>query len=244
MDLSTFPKILTQPAPNQGFRFAIDSLLLSSFVQPKSGFKLMDLGCGCGVIGIGILLRHPDLNLECWGIEREKAMLELARANLKQLRLNNYKLIGGDIKAIKNFLPLPEYFDQIIFNPPYRSPQQGKLSPVFSKNRARFTLDTSLADFLHAASFLLKNKGEVFLSYLSEEIVTLFRACQQQRLEPKELIFIHPTLKHSPKICLLKTKKNAKPGLKIHPPLVLFNQSPPPKYTAQTLKFCPFLSNL
>jgi len=242
MDLSTFPKILTQPESSQGFKFAIDSLLLSSFVQPKTNFKLMDLGCGCGVIGIGILLRHPHLNLKCWGIEREKIMLKLAKANINQLKLKNYHLIGGDIRVLQNFFPRPEYFDQVVFNPPYRLPHQGKLSPISSKNRAKFALETSLADFCQAASFLLKNKGELFLSYLSEQLAYLFTTCKQYRLEPKELIFIHPTLKHSPKICLLKAKKNAKSGLKIHPPFILFNQTPPPKYTAQTLKFCPFLS--
>ena len=38
------------------FKLGQDSVLLSAFAKPRRNAKLLDLGCGSGILGIGALL--------------------------------------------------------------------------------------------------------------------------------------------------------------------------------------------
>ncbi|MDY7038188.1 MAG: SAM-dependent methyltransferase, partial [Thermodesulfobacteriota bacterium] len=42
-----------------GYRFSIDAILLSEFVTIKQGDILVDLGTGCGIISLILLLTRP-----------------------------------------------------------------------------------------------------------------------------------------------------------------------------------------
>ena len=35
-----------------GYRFSVDAVLLGNFIKPKPGDRILDLGCGAGVLGI------------------------------------------------------------------------------------------------------------------------------------------------------------------------------------------------
>ncbi|WP_456324859.1 tRNA1(Val) (adenine(37)-N6)-methyltransferase [Desulfonauticus submarinus] len=242
MDLIEFPKILKQPKTQQGFRFAIDSLLLSCFAKPKKKWKILDLGCGCGVIGLGTLLLNPNLNLKVFGLEKEIFMGILAYKNASLLNLNDhYKIIIGNIKDTKKLFKVNDFFDQIILNPPYRPIGKGKLSPVSAKNKAKFEYETSLKDFIKGCKILLKNKGELVLSYLSENISYLITTLNCYNFVIKEMLFIHPRSNQNAKIVLIKAIKNGNPETKILPPLILYQKNKNNIFTPQVKSFCPFL---
>ncbi|MDY0305603.1 MAG: hypothetical protein RBR18_04125 [Desulfovibrionaceae bacterium] len=62
MQRSAFPRGLSQS--NTGHRFSVDSLLLASFARiRRKDRRGLDLGTGCGVVGLALLLLHPDQNL-------------------------------------------------------------------------------------------------------------------------------------------------------------------------------------
>ena len=42
-----------------GYRFSIDAILLSEFVTIRAGDVVIDLGTGCGVILLSLLLKRP-----------------------------------------------------------------------------------------------------------------------------------------------------------------------------------------
>ncbi|HEV09347.1 MAG TPA: methyltransferase, partial [Sulfurihydrogenibium azorense] len=64
----------------EGYRFNIDSLLLSDFVNIKSSGKLIDLGTGSGIILILLSLKYK--NLKFYGLEVQKELYELAKKNI------------------------------------------------------------------------------------------------------------------------------------------------------------------
>ncbi|MDQ7032762.1 MAG: methyltransferase [Desulfonauticus sp.] len=242
MDLKQFPKILSQPTSDTGFRFAIDSLLLSCFARPKKKWSILDLGCGCGVVGLGMLLKNPKLNLQIIGLEKQIVMAQLARQNALKLNLNDsYKVIVGDVARIKKLFQKGEIFHQIVLNPPYRRPKTGKISPILLKTRAKFEQETSLDLFIQGAKFGLKNKGELIISYLSENLTYLLTILKKHNFEPKEILFIHPRYNQKSKIFLVKSLKNGNPGLTILPPLIIYQSDKKNVYTAQVKQICPFL---
>jgi len=58
--------------PEKGYRFSIDPLILSAHIHPKRNEKIMDLGCGCGIISLVLAYRYPDI--EITGIEIQKEL--------------------------------------------------------------------------------------------------------------------------------------------------------------------------
>ena len=68
---------------HRGYRFSIDAVLLSQFVTAKPGDVLVDLGTGCGVIPLILLLSKP-LRF-AYGLEIQQ---ELALQAARNVRLN------------------------------------------------------------------------------------------------------------------------------------------------------------
>ena len=59
-----------------GYRFSIDSVLLAHFAKVSAGEKVLDLGTGCGVIGLIMLYRHCELDIQITGTRKCPTQLE------------------------------------------------------------------------------------------------------------------------------------------------------------------------
>lgn len=66
------------------FPLGADTLDLSRFATVRRGFRVCDLGCGSGALGLLLLEREEKLELT--GVEVEPAAAELARRNLAPQR--------------------------------------------------------------------------------------------------------------------------------------------------------------
>ncbi len=236
-----FPRGLLQPST--GYRFAVDSILLACFVETRDNEKLLDLGCGCGVISFGILLRQSKRKLHITGVERVEEVAEMARENARRLGvLPFFKVICNDVREIiKGSVLRPESFDRIVCNPPYRRKDSGRLSPHDLKNLARFQGETTLEDFIKTGAYYVKNRGKLYCSYISEGIVHLFSTLRKFRMEPKRIRFVHGHINNPSRIVLVETVKNGNPGLIVEPPLILYKGEKTNIYEDEALTFCPFL---
>ena len=89
-----YPRGMVQP--EGGYRFSLDSLLLACFAAPGRRHVGIDLGCGCGVIGIGMLLRQPDLTIA--GVELSQDAIKAAEENRVNLHLiDKFSVESGDV---------------------------------------------------------------------------------------------------------------------------------------------------
>lgn len=84
-------------------------LLIQTALIPKSG-KVLDLGCGYGIVGLSVLRKNKSLDLTFSDIN-ERA-LALVEKNLSLLGLKG-KIIKSDV-----FKSIKEHFDCILLNPP------------------------------------------------------------------------------------------------------------------------------
>ncbi len=79
------------------------------------GKKLMDLGCGTGVLGIGALLLGAS---KVWFIDIDNKVFEALKRNLEGLEIDpdRYEIIQEDVKKVEK----PEEGIDIVFqNPPF-----------------------------------------------------------------------------------------------------------------------------
>ncbi len=258
-----FPRGLAQP--ENGWRFSLDALLLGAFARPRPHSRVLDLGCGCGPAGFALLLRDPETTATVTGIDLDPDMVRAARENAARqglshrftahvLDVRQVRALARETAASGNspdvetlFRPVPESFEHVLCNPPYRPVGSGRPSPGEGRNRARFESTATLADFLDAAAFFLANKGTAWFVHLASRLATLVTGLTARRLEPKRLLPVHSRPGGPARLVLVEAMKNGGPGLVLEPPLVLYSERPDPasgrpRMTDQALGFCPFLA--
>ena len=261
-----FPRGLAQP--EDGYRFSLDSLLLAAWADPGAGAHVADLGCGCGVVGLGLLLANPEKTLHITGIEQDSAMACCAGENADRLHFS------GQIDVVNNdVLSYVQQhagaYDLCVSNPPYRKWRSGRRPTEPGRRAARFeTLQGDdgcrsndspepetngepasapppgdLPRFLAAAAGLLRTRGRLALVHLPERLADIACHCREYGMEPKRLRLVHSRAEEPARILLLEAVRGGRPGLTVEPPLVLYEGSgQDTRMTARALAFCPWLA--
>ncbi len=218
-----------------GYRYSLDPILLSRFVNIKKSVKVVDLGSGCGILPL-LLARLSDVQ-ELIGIELQSGLAERSRRNVKLNALQNrVQILQGDIRDIRNLLPA-SCADQVVSNPPYRQLDSGRIAPNDERAVARHELAGGLADFVAAAGWLLKNGGSFAVIYLAERLPELMAAMVAARIEPKRLRMVHPRQGAAAKMVLLEGLKGGRPGLQVERPLYIYKDNKAGRdYTEEVLQ--------
>ncbi len=203
----------------KGYRFSVDSILLSQFVRIRKNEKVIDLGTGCGIL---LLLLSQTTSAHSFvGVEIQKGLAECARKNVALNHLNaRISILSQDFRELKKTFP-PGSFDVVLSNPPYRKRQSGRINPSAEKAVARHEIKGTLQDLISTASYLLPPKGRCYLIFPAVRAVDLFVALRGGKLEPKRLQFVHPRRAGEAKFVLTESVKTSGVELKIMNPLIL-----------------------
>ncbi len=204
-----------------GFPFSTDSMLLADFVRLPKHARVMDLGSGCGTLGILLCGRYPDCRVQ--GIEltenAHKAALGNIEANGLDARLSS---ICADLRTVA-----PDNCHACVSNPPYFSGgPASRQTPL-----ARRTDAASLPELFAAAGRVLRWGGDFFLVHKPEMLAQLCACAAAEKLEPKRLCLVRHR-KNGPIILLLmQCRKGGKPGLTMEE-MYLFEEdgTPSPDY--------------
>lgn len=205
----------------KAYRFAIDSVLLANFVKAKPKDRIIDLGTGSGVIAL--LLSAKTQAREIVGLELEHEAAERAK---RSVEMNGLKervvIVEGDLKNATQIFGR-ESFNVVVSNPPYMRVEEGKISPDAALAMARHELAATLSDVVKAATGLLSFGGRFFMVYRTLRLADALWEMKNEALEPKIIRFIHPKAGDAPNLFLIMAKKGGGPGVKILPPLVVYN---------------------
>nr|CAG4638009.1 EOG090X0BVL [Chydorus sphaericus] len=88
---------------------------------------VLDLGCGCAVLGIGANLLGAGYVL---GVDIDDDALEIASSNIQQFELTNIELLQCDVKCLPKVLS-GRKFDTVIMNPPFGTKHNKGLDSLF-----------------------------------------------------------------------------------------------------------------
>ena len=195
--------------------------MLASHTDVRAGERLLDLGAGCGIIPLILAYRHPDIRV--YGIEIQKDLADLANANITENCMQDrITLICRDMRELKPDL-IGGPVDVIVCNPPYRKPNSGRLNPDPQRAVARHELKVSLTDVLRTVRCMLRTAGRFVTIYTAERAAELLSQMCLHGIEPKSLRFIHSQVDADAKLILVSGKKGARPGVKIGPPLIMYD---------------------
>jgi len=219
--------------PKQGYRFSLDPLLLVDFA---SGFPdvchIADLGTGCGVMALILARIYPDAHI-C-AFESNLEMAELARHNVLQNRLEQQiEIHREDILQHKRLHPVSS-FDLVVSNPPFRTPQSGRISPHKGRDTARHESTAGLADFLATAKYLVKPGGRICFVYHPSRLAEFITVSTGMKLAVTSLQMVHGRTDLPATIFLAELVKGRKGELTVMPPLVIYNDDG--SYTHQAMQ--------
>jgi tRNA1(Val) A37 N6-methylase TrmN6 len=160
--------LLRQPA--QGYRAAIDPVLLAAAVPAREGDAVLEPGTGAGAAALCLAARVPGCRIV--GIEKDPALVRLARDNAA---LNGSE---GRLAVVEGEVPAPPAgiargsFDHAMANPPYLAPG-GTASPDPLKRAANVEREAGLADWIAFALAMVRAKGSLTFIHRADRIEAL-----------------------------------------------------------------------
>lgn len=117
--LSSIPGVFAHRRVDQGAQALIE------VVEVLPNQKILDMGCGCGSIGIALAKDTP--NVEVHFVDSSARAIYSTDLNCKKMKIENYKTILSDTGIV-----LENYFDIYTGNPPYFS--DFKIAQLFLDN--------------------------------------------------------------------------------------------------------------
>lgn len=195
-----------QIAPG-AFPLSTDSILLSHFVKLPKSAAVLDIGSGCGTLGV--LLCAADPGCTVTGVEIDETAHNAALGNIQDNHLQSrLKSICADFNDIPHFIE-PGSFHCCVSNPPYYPEAvASKTLPV-----ARQGVAFSIQSLFRSAAWALRYGGDFFLVHKPELLAQLCASATQNGLEPKKLCLIRHKSGGPVSLILLQCRKGGKPGL-------------------------------
>lgn len=189
------------------FPLSTDSMALADFTKLPRQAKVLDLGSGCGTLGM--LLCAKDSNCSVTGIEIDEtahvAALQNVQQNQLQDRLNS---ICEDFTHITGLIA-PGSFDVCVSNPPYFTAGFLSRSTPVARHEQNFSLDK----LVECAAYALKYGGDFYLVHKPERLAEIFASACRHKLEPKRLCLMRHKENGPVALVLIQCRKGAKPGL-------------------------------
>ena len=201
------PNGLTLDISEGCFPLSTDSMVLADFVKLPKNAQVLDIGSGCGTLGI--LLCAKDNVCHVTGIEisahAHHSAMDNIRNNILEHRMES---IHGDARTLRQFIA-PGSFSVCVANPPYFS--GGPASSFHKDARREDTLTPE--DLMQGAAWALKTGGDLFIVHRPEKLGQLIALGAQQGLETKKLRLVRHREDGPVTLILLQLRKGARPGL-------------------------------
>jgi tRNA1(Val) A37 N6-methylase TrmN6 len=208
--------------PLEGYRVAIDPVLLAASMEVSSGDHVLDIGAGVGAASLCLAARQPDCRIT--GLEVQKTYFRLAVDNIT---LNNCRerveMVYGDLSSPPPRL-MAGTFSHVMANPPYLDGTHSRHQPHAEKAVATVEGLTNLAQWARFCFLMAKPKGTITLIHRAErlgELLSYFSG----KMGDIVVFPLWPGVGKPAKRVLIRGRKNTQGPLRIAPGLVLHHDN-------------------
>ena len=207
------------------FSFSLDSVMLANFATIRiRDKKIVDLGCGNGVIPLIMSLRTDKKII---GVELQNELCSLATKSVILNKLEeNIEIINQNMKDFCDMRDNSNKFDLIVCNPPYFKVNAEKNYFNLSKEKliARHEVEINLEDLFSCVRKIISNNGNFAIVHRPERLLEILDLYRKYQIEPKRICFVYENLEKGSNLVLIEGQRNGKRGLKIERPFILYDK--------------------
>ncbi|BAW78792.1 tRNA1(Val) (adenine(37)-N6)-methyltransferase [Helicobacter pylori] len=207
-------KLLRLYQPLNAYSYNSDSLFLYDFSRPfiKNSGTILDIGSGCGVLGLLCARDNPLASVHL--VEKDSKMAFFSQKNA--LKFPNAQVFESDFL---DFNP-PILYDAIVCNPPFYA-----LGSIKSKNKghARHQSELDFASLVVKVKKCLKPKGYFIFCYEALSLCLVIESLKSVKLTLETLRFVQSFKDKNAHLMLGAARNNSKSALKVLPPLITHN---------------------
>ena len=203
------------------FKFSLDSILLSEYVNTNGAKKILDLCTGNAVVP---LILSTKTKAKIIGFEIQNYIYDLGISSIEYNNLGNQiNIINDDIKNIDDYLKNEKY-DIITSNPPFfKVNDLEKTNDSEMKRIARHEIMITLEELFQIASNHLDDGSEFYLVHRAERLDEIILLGNKYNLNVKNVELIKTKENSKPYIVLVRCVKNSKLGIKINDVKIISN---------------------
>ena len=130
----------------------------------------------------------------------------------QQVKINNIKdiICAGSV-------------DAVTVNPPYKKRGSGIINEKDTKTISRHEISCTLEDIIKESARILKSGGSMYMIHKSERLVDALCSMRKEKIEPKRIRFIHPSMGQAPNLVLIEGVRSGGNFLKIENPLYVYD---------------------
>ena len=188
----------------------------------RGGYRILDVGCGVGTVGLCALARNKTISLT--GLDIQPELIDLARQNAVLNGVEDQaRFFSGDIKAEKH--TEDNTFNIVVMNPPYLESGTHTPSPekIKATSHGEGASGASLADWIKYAHRKLKQGGHLVLIHRADRLDDVIVELEKKRWFGS--VVVYPLWSHAgedAKRVIVQARKERyapivlKPGMVIH----------------------------
>ena len=178
---------------------------------------MLDVGAGCGVVGLLVARDNPKVALEA--VEIQKDFMHYARTNA---RVNKIKYILHE----GSFLDVAESskYDYIVSNPPFY-PVGAQKSEDSMLQIARYNSNLPLDNFFKKVSRLLKPHAHFIFCYDASQFALVCASLEKVKLRVVDVQFLHSKQDKLASLVMIHARNGSKSLIKVWPPFFSFENN-------------------
>jgi len=174
-----------------------DGVLLGAWADVADAGRILDVGCGSGVIALMLAQRFPMAQIDA--VEIDAAACEQAAANFADSPFaRRLQVIHSDVRQ---YVPA-QFYDSIVVNPPFFI--RSLKSPDARRSTARHNDDLSFTDLLNHSRRLLVADGHLFLIVPFDAWESLQAAAVNEQFTLRRKTIVYAIENRPPKRLLLE----------------------------------------
>jgi len=209
--------------PESGYCYNSDSIFLYDFINqftPRG--KLLDIGAGCGIVGLLVARDNPSVILEA--VEKQEVFIHFSKKNAAINKIE-YKLHECDFLELET----QTKYDYIISNPPFY-PVGAKKSTNEILFNARYNVNLPLSSLFKKVSQLLKPHSHFVFCYDATQFGDICEELAKVRMRVVDVQFVHPKIDKTASLVLIHARNGSKSQMKVMPPLISNDGENPSEY--------------
>ena len=214
--------------PKEGYRVAVDPVLLASSVEANPKDRVLDVGSGVGAAALCLASRCADAQV--YGLELQPELVARSRLNATASGLS-ITFFQGDLLNPPSIIT-DGGFDHVMANPPYLPTERADPRISWAKAKSHIEGDARLSHWVEFLLRMASPNGTITMVHRADRLDEIL-ALLHGRAGGIVVFPIWPRLGVSPKRVIVRAKVGSRAPLRISSGIIL--HEPDGRYTEMAL---------